>query len=105
MILSQSAFTIQCCWLRYQCRRRNVCRQSATLIQAGKLLKPWLGTTEWNQQSSVCSLPLHEPAGFDLTVWPTGTSWQSLYTVLMFTGCQCLSLQKLPHMEAHLINC
>uniref|UniRef100_A0A671YHA3 Myosin XIX n=1 Tax=Sparus aurata TaxID=8175 RepID=A0A671YHA3_SPAAU len=86
MILSQSAFTIQCCWLRYQCRRRNVCRQSATLIQAGKLLKPWLGTTEWNQQSSVCSLPLHEPAGFDLTVWPTGTSWQSLYTVLMFTG-------------------
>ncbi|XP_030293341.1 unconventional myosin-XIX [Sparus aurata] len=54
MILSQSAFTIQCCWLRYQCRRRNVCRQSATLIQAA--VRSWLVRKEvhrWNRAASV----------------------------------------------------
>ncbi|XP_023818383.1 unconventional myosin-XIX isoform X2 [Oryzias latipes] len=34
-ILSRCAFSIQCCWLRYQRRRRRARRQSATLIQAG----------------------------------------------------------------------
>lgn len=56
-ILSQCAFSIQCCWLRFQRRRRRARQQSAVLIQAGKLLMPWPGTTDWNQQSSVASLP------------------------------------------------
>lgn len=37
-ILSRCAFSIQCCWLRYQRRIRHIRQQSATLIQAGKLL-------------------------------------------------------------------
>lgn len=36
-ILSRCAFSIQCCWRRYQRRRRHTRQQSATLIQAGKL--------------------------------------------------------------------
>ncbi|KAM9847121.1 unconventional myosin-XIX isoform 2-T2 [Aulostomus maculatus] len=39
-ILSQCAFSIQCCWMRYQRRRRNTRRQSATLIQAA--VRSWL---------------------------------------------------------------
>lgn len=37
-ILSRCAFTIQCCWRRYQRRRHRTRQQSATLIQAGKLV-------------------------------------------------------------------
>lgn len=48
-ILSQCAFSIQCCWLRYQRHRRRTRRKSATVIQAGKLLIPLAGTAEWNQ--------------------------------------------------------
>uniref|UniRef100_A0A8C9XRG6 Myosin XIX n=1 Tax=Sander lucioperca TaxID=283035 RepID=A0A8C9XRG6_SANLU len=40
-ILSQCAFSIQCCWQRYQRRRCHARQQSATLIQAGKPLMPW----------------------------------------------------------------
>uniref|UniRef100_A0A8C2X5V8 Myosin XIX n=1 Tax=Cyclopterus lumpus TaxID=8103 RepID=A0A8C2X5V8_CYCLU len=39
-ILSQCAFTIQCCWLKHRRRRHHARHQSATLIQAGKLLMP-----------------------------------------------------------------
>lgn len=48
-ILSQCAFSIQCCWQRYQRRRRRARQQSATLIQAGKVLVPRPGTAKWNQ--------------------------------------------------------
>uniref|UniRef100_H3CT18 Myosin XIX n=1 Tax=Tetraodon nigroviridis TaxID=99883 RepID=H3CT18_TETNG len=40
MILSQRAFTIQCCWRRYQSRRRRSRQISATLIQAA--VRSWL---------------------------------------------------------------
>lgn len=46
MILSQRAFTIQCCWRRYQCRRHHSRQRSATLIQAGNLLKASSGNAE-----------------------------------------------------------
>ncbi|XP_070773245.1 unconventional myosin-XIX [Enoplosus armatus] len=39
-ILSQCAFSIQCCWLRYQRHRRHAYQQSATLIQAA--VRSWL---------------------------------------------------------------
>ncbi|XP_037324043.2 unconventional myosin-XIX [Pungitius pungitius] len=39
-ILSQCAFSIQCCWLRYQRRRRHARQRSATLIQAA--VRSWL---------------------------------------------------------------
>ena len=42
-ILSQCAFSIQCCWRRFLRRRRRTRQQSATLIQAGKLLMLWPG--------------------------------------------------------------
>lgn len=37
-ILSQCAFTVQCCWLRHQRRKRQTQQRSATLIQAGKVI-------------------------------------------------------------------
>ncbi|XP_030602773.1 unconventional myosin-XIX [Archocentrus centrarchus] len=49
-ILSQCAFTIQCCWLRYQRRRCHARRQSATLIQAA--VRSWLvrkRVRRWNR--------------------------------------------------------
>ncbi|KAG8008254.1 Unconventional myosin-XIX [Nibea albiflora] len=63
-ILTRCAFTIQCCWLRYQRRRRHACQQSATLIQAGKLLasrsvtavRSWLvrrKVQRWNRAAAV----------------------------------------------------
>ncbi|XP_061658714.1 unconventional myosin-XIX isoform X2 [Syngnathoides biaculeatus] len=39
-ILSKSAFCIQCCWMRYQRRKRHERRHSATLIQAA--VRSWL---------------------------------------------------------------
>nr|XP_057942907.1 unconventional myosin-XIX isoform X2 [Doryrhamphus excisus] len=39
-ILSKCAFSIQCCWMRYQRRRRRERRHSATLIQAA--VRSWL---------------------------------------------------------------
>nr|XP_061817912.1 unconventional myosin-XIX-like isoform X2 [Nerophis lumbriciformis] len=39
-ILSKCAFSIQCCWMRYQRRRRHERHHSATLIQA--VVRSWL---------------------------------------------------------------
>nr|XP_019941478.1 PREDICTED: unconventional myosin-XIX [Paralichthys olivaceus] len=53
-ILSQCAFSIQCCWLRYQRRRRHVCQTSATLIQAA--VRSWLVRRQirrWNRAAAV----------------------------------------------------
>lgn len=53
-ILSQCAFSIQCCWLRYQRRRRHTHRQSATLIQAA--VRSWLvrkKVRRWNRAAGV----------------------------------------------------
>ncbi|KAK2879774.1 unconventional myosin-XIX [Channa argus] len=53
-VLSQCAFTIQCCWLRYQHRRRHARRQSATLIQAA--VRSWLVRKQvqrWNRAAAV----------------------------------------------------
>ncbi|XP_034461939.1 unconventional myosin-XIX isoform X1 [Hippoglossus hippoglossus] len=53
-ILSQCAFSIQCCWLRYQRRRRHACRTSATLIQAA--VRSWLVRRQvqrWNRAAAV----------------------------------------------------
>ncbi|XP_056263817.1 unconventional myosin-XIX isoform X1 [Pseudoliparis swirei] len=46
-ILSQCAFTIQCCWLKHQSRRRHARHQSATLIQA--VVRSWL-VRRWVQR-------------------------------------------------------
>uniref|UniRef100_A0A1A8U191 vitamin-K-epoxide reductase (warfarin-sensitive) n=1 Tax=Nothobranchius furzeri TaxID=105023 RepID=A0A1A8U191_NOTFU len=53
-ILSQCAFSIQCCWLRYQRRKRLVRRQSVTLIQAA--VRSWLVRKQiqrWNRAAAV----------------------------------------------------
>ncbi|XP_017268019.1 unconventional myosin-XIX isoform X2 [Kryptolebias marmoratus] len=53
-ILSRSAFSIQCCWLRYQRRRRLARYQSATLIQAA--VRSWFVRKEvqrWNRAAAV----------------------------------------------------
>ncbi|XP_028277851.1 unconventional myosin-XIX [Parambassis ranga] len=53
-ILSRCAFSIQCCWLRYQRRRRHARRQSATLIQA--VVRSWLVRKQvqrWNTAAAV----------------------------------------------------
>ncbi|XP_030009902.1 unconventional myosin-XIX [Sphaeramia orbicularis] len=53
-ILSQCAFSIQCCWLRFQRRRRRARRQSATLIQA--VVRSWLVRRQvlrWNRAAAV----------------------------------------------------
>ncbi|XP_029304565.1 unconventional myosin-XIX isoform X2 [Cottoperca gobio] len=53
-ILSQCAFSIQCCWLRYQHRRRRARQQSATLIQAA--VRSWLVRMQlrrWNRAAAV----------------------------------------------------
>ncbi|XP_069003028.1 unconventional myosin-XIX [Embiotoca jacksoni] len=53
-ILSRCAFTIQCCWLRYQRRRRHAHRQSAALIQAA--VRSWLVRKQvrrWNRSAAV----------------------------------------------------
>uniref|UniRef100_A0A3B3X309 Myosin motor domain-containing protein n=1 Tax=Poecilia mexicana TaxID=48701 RepID=A0A3B3X309_9TELE len=53
-VLSRCAFTIQCCWLRHQRRRRLARRQSATLIQAA--VRSWLvrkRIRRWNGAASV----------------------------------------------------
>uniref|UniRef100_A0A672G540 Myosin motor domain-containing protein n=1 Tax=Salarias fasciatus TaxID=181472 RepID=A0A672G540_SALFA len=53
-ILSQCAFSIQCCWRRYLCRRRHARRQSATLIQAA--VRSWLVRKQvqrWNRAAGV----------------------------------------------------
>jgi len=62
-ILSQCAFTIQCCWLKHQSRRRHARHQSATLIQAGKLLVPGPGSTE----CTLCGLSLTDQT---FRLWP-----------------------------------
>ncbi|TKS83607.1 Unconventional myosin-XIX [Collichthys lucidus] len=52
--LTQCAFTIQCCWLRYQRRRRHARQQSATLIQAA--VRSWLvrrKVRRWNRAAAV----------------------------------------------------
>ncbi|XP_037543368.1 unconventional myosin-XIX [Nematolebias whitei] len=53
-IMSQHAFSIQCCWLRYQCRKRLARRRSATLIQAA--VRSWLVRKQiqrWNRAAAV----------------------------------------------------
>lgn len=53
-ILSRCAFTIQCCWLRFQRRRCLARRQSATLIQAA--VRSWLvrkRIRRWNRAATV----------------------------------------------------
>lgn len=53
-ILSHCAFTVQCCWLRYQRRKRIARRQSATLIQA--VVRSWLvrkQVDQWNKAAAV----------------------------------------------------
>ncbi|XP_061596098.1 unconventional myosin-XIX [Cololabis saira] len=53
-ILSQCAFSIQCCWLRHQRCRRLASRQSATLIQAA--VRSWLvrkKVRRWNKSAAV----------------------------------------------------
>ncbi|XP_072302728.1 unconventional myosin-XIX isoform X1 [Eucyclogobius newberryi] len=53
-ILSQCAFRIQCCWLRYRYRKRLARRQSATLIQA--VVRSWLvrkQVNQWNRAAAV----------------------------------------------------
>ncbi|XP_072230390.1 unconventional myosin-XIX [Leuresthes tenuis] len=53
-ILSQCAFTIQCCWLRYQRHRRLTRRKSATLIQA--VVRSWLVRKQvqrWNRAAAL----------------------------------------------------
>ncbi|KAM9788989.1 unconventional myosin-XIX [Neosynchiropus ocellatus] len=53
-ILSQCAFCIQYCWLRFQRRKQNTRRQSATLIQAA--VRSWLvrrKVNRWNQAAAV----------------------------------------------------
>lgn len=53
-ILSRCAFTVQCCWLRYQRRKRIARRQSATLIQA--VVRSWLVRKQlhqWNRAAAV----------------------------------------------------
>nr|XP_046266684.1 unconventional myosin-XIX isoform X2 [Scatophagus argus] len=52
-ILSQCAFSIQCCWLRYQRRRRHARQLSATLIQAA--VRSWLVRRQvqrWNRAAA-----------------------------------------------------
>ncbi|KAM9728570.1 unconventional myosin-XIX isoform 1-T1 [Menidia menidia] len=53
-VRSQSAFIIQCCWMRYQRRRRLTRRKSATLIQAA--VRSWLVRKQvqrWNRAAAV----------------------------------------------------
>ncbi|XP_058482974.1 unconventional myosin-XIX [Solea solea] len=53
-ILSQCAFTIQCCWLRYQRRIRHARWNSATLIQA--VVRSWLVRKQvhrWHRAATV----------------------------------------------------
>ncbi|XP_033833761.1 unconventional myosin-XIX isoform X1 [Periophthalmus magnuspinnatus] len=53
-VLSQCAFAIQCCWLRYQRRKRITKQQSATLIQA--VVRSWLVRSrvrQWNRAAAV----------------------------------------------------
>ncbi|XP_024117452.1 unconventional myosin-XIX [Oryzias melastigma] len=53
-IRSRCALSIQCCWLRYQRRRRLARRQSATLIQAA--VRSWLVRKQvqrWNRAAAV----------------------------------------------------
>ncbi|KAK5888025.1 hypothetical protein CesoFtcFv8_016567 [Champsocephalus esox] len=53
-VLCQCAFSIQCCWLRYQRRRRCARRLSATRIQA--VVRSWLVRRQlqrWNRAAAV----------------------------------------------------
>ncbi|KAM4620654.1 unconventional myosin-XIX [Polymixia lowei] len=53
-VLSQKAFCIQCCWRRYQHRRRHAQRQAATLIQA--VVRSWLVRRQvqrWHKAATV----------------------------------------------------
>ncbi|KAM7374751.1 hypothetical protein PAMP_007391 [Pampus punctatissimus] len=53
-ILSRCAFSIQCCWLRYQRRRRHIRHRSATLIQAA--VRSWRVRRQiqrWNRAAAV----------------------------------------------------
>ncbi|XP_040005919.1 unconventional myosin-XIX [Xiphias gladius] len=52
-ILCQCAFSIQCCWLRYQRRRRHTRQKSASLIQAA--VRSWLVRRQvqrWNRAAA-----------------------------------------------------
>ncbi|XP_076024669.1 unconventional myosin-XIX [Genypterus blacodes] len=53
-ILSRCTFTIQCCWLRYQRRRRHARKLAATLIQAA--VRSWLVRRKihrWHRDAAV----------------------------------------------------
>lgn len=41
-VLNEKAFCIQCCWRRYKQKKLAKERWSATVIQAGKLIRVWL---------------------------------------------------------------
>ncbi|KAM6911871.1 unconventional myosin-XIX isoform 2-T2 [Lycodopsis pacificus] len=53
-ILSRCAFSIQCCWLRYQRRRCRVRLRSATLIQA--VVRSWLVRRRVQRRSRAAAL-------------------------------------------------
>ncbi|XP_031713228.1 unconventional myosin-XIX isoform X2 [Anarrhichthys ocellatus] len=53
-ILSRCAFSIQCCWLRYQQRRRRARQHSATLIQA--VVRSWLVRRRVQRRSRAAAL-------------------------------------------------
>ncbi|XP_075957958.1 unconventional myosin-XIX [Anarhichas minor] len=53
-ILSRCAFSIQCCWLRYQRRRRRARQHSATLIQA--VVRSWLVRRRVQRRSRAAAL-------------------------------------------------
>uniref|UniRef100_A0A8B9UM68 Unconventional myosin-XIX n=1 Tax=Anas zonorhyncha TaxID=75864 RepID=A0A8B9UM68_9AVES len=42
-VLNEKAFCIQCCWRRFKQKKLEKERRSATLIQAGNLMRVWLG--------------------------------------------------------------
>ncbi|KAM8900362.1 unconventional myosin-XIX [Spinachia spinachia] len=53
-ILSQCAFSIQCCWLRYQRCRRHARQRSATLIQAA--VRSWLLRRQLQRRNRAAAL-------------------------------------------------
>lgn len=98
-ILSRCAFSIQCCWRRYQRRRHHTRQRSATLIQAGKLKMTRPGTNEW--QSSVAPAWLsarQEPAGRVCT-----QCWQA-DRIYPFISCRTPNLIWLTQTDRHSLD-
>uniref|UniRef100_A0A6Q2ZD15 Myosin motor domain-containing protein n=1 Tax=Esox lucius TaxID=8010 RepID=A0A6Q2ZD15_ESOLU len=85
---SQRAFAIQCCWHRYQRRRRHARRRAAILIQAG--VRSWLVRREvqrWNQAAAVLQRSwrkwrdLREEEPVMVRGWPMGLALASAPTI------------------------